>query len=163
MVQESHKFQNKVSLTFEQHFRMMFANVVSLLRDLEDEVGTECILNVITKSSKRRGAEMAGEKRVASFEEFKEYWKAASKDHFFANSVTVEFPSETDTELQCNYTECLFAKTFKDLGAAELGKIMACDPDYTFAQALSPHLHLERTKTLMEGHDCCDHKYIWKE
>lgn len=163
MVQDSHKFQNKVSLTFEQHFRMMFANVVSLLRDLEDEVGTERILNVIAKWSKRRGSEMVGEKRVASFEEFKEYWKEASKDHFFANSVTVEFPSETVTELQCNYTECLFAKTFRDLGAAELGKIMVCDPDFAFAQALSPLLHLERTKTLMEGHDCCNHKYIWKD
>ncbi len=73
MVQDSHKFQNKVSLTFEQHFRMMFANVVSLLRDLEDEVGTERLLNVLAKWSKRRGSEMVGEKRIASFEEFKEY------------------------------------------------------------------------------------------
>ncbi|MHA2222675.1 MAG: L-2-amino-thiazoline-4-carboxylic acid hydrolase [Candidatus Thorarchaeota archaeon] len=124
-----HKFQNKVSLTFEQHFRMQFANIVSLV----------------------------------SFEEFKEYWKAASKDHYFANSVTIEFPHETESELQCKYTECLFAKTFRDLGAADLGKILVCDPDFTFAQTLSPHLYLERTKTLMEGHDCCDHRYYWKD
>ncbi|MHA2152829.1 MAG: L-2-amino-thiazoline-4-carboxylic acid hydrolase [Candidatus Thorarchaeota archaeon] len=116
-----HKFQNKVSLTFEQHFR------------------------------------------IVSFEEFKEYWKAASKDHYFANSVTIEFPHETESELQCKYTECLFAKTFRDLGAADLGKILVCDPDFTFAQTLSPHLYLERTKTLMEGHDCCDHRYYWKD
>jgi hypothetical protein len=100
-----HKFQNKVSLTFEQHFRMQFANIVSLLRDLENEVDTERLLGIISKWGERRGTEMVGEKRVVSFEEFKEYWKAASKDHYFANSVTIEFPHETESELQCNLTK----------------------------------------------------------
>ncbi len=158
-----HKFQRKIPITYEDHFRKVYANFVSFLRTLEEEIGKERSLEILTKWSEQRIVKMAGNRRVASFAEFKEYWKNTSAEDFFLHTSTTEFPEETDMVLQCKIIECLWAKTFQELNAAELGKIMVCDPDFSFASTVNPKLRLKRTKTLMEGHDCCDHRYVWEE
>jgi len=38
-----------------------------------------------------------------------------------------------------------------------------CKPDFAAIKALHPSLRLERTKTLMQGDDCCDFKFIWED
>ncbi|MBN2368968.1 MAG: L-2-amino-thiazoline-4-carboxylic acid hydrolase [Vicinamibacteria bacterium] len=39
---------------------------------------------------------------------------------------------------------------------------LACATDYYTTPAFSPKIIFTRTKTLMQGHDCCDHKYVRK-
>ncbi len=146
---------------------METGRVVAFSRYRVDRIGivvlasTERIHKILKEWSVERGVEMAGDRRVTSFKEFKDYWKNAAVDEYIFHASTVEFPEESDTVLQCKVTECLWAKTFRELGAAEFGKIMLCDPDFPFASTMNPKLKLERTKTLMEGYDCCDHRYIW--
>ena len=158
-----HKFQEKIPFSYEEHFRTVFTNFVKFLRTLEMEIGKKQVVEILKRWSAERGVEMAGDRRVISFTEFKDYWKKASAQEYFSRTTTVEFPEESDTVLQCKYTECLWAKTFRELNAADFGKIMVCDPDHPYAQTLNPKLKLERTKTLMEGHDSCDHRYVWEE
>jgi len=31
-----------------------------------------------------------------------------------------------------------------------------------FARAFNPQFEMVRDKTLMQGHDCCSHRYLWK-
>ena len=51
----------------------------------------------------------------------------------------------------------------KELNATVLGFLMVCNPDHAYAQASHPNIKLSRSKTLMEGHDCCDHTWFWNE
>jgi hypothetical protein len=57
-------------------------------------------------------------------------------------------------------TECLWAKTFLDANAADIGFACVCFPDYAVAQAFNPKMKMIRDKTLMQGHDCCNHRYV---
>jgi hypothetical protein len=45
--------------------------------------------------------------------------------------------------------------------AAAIGYEIFCRPDYVMRQGFSPNIHLERTRTLMQGDDCCDHRWLW--
>ena len=65
-----------------------------------------------------------------------------------------EFPAETG--------ECLWAKAFREANAADLGFKLVCSADYVTAEAFNPDIKLIRDKTLMQGHDCCNHKYVVK-
>ncbi len=159
--EQSHKFQNQVQLTYEQLFREKYTRIVAFFKELEKVISREKLLTVVRDWSERSSIKSVGEERVSNFEEFKEYWKTVSYGEYFSQVVSVDFPHETDTELHCNYTECLFAKTFRDLGAEDLGKIIGCDGDHSFIKTMNPNLKLKRTKTLMEGHDRCDHIFIW--
>ncbi|MHA2190597.1 MAG: L-2-amino-thiazoline-4-carboxylic acid hydrolase [Candidatus Thorarchaeota archaeon] len=159
----THKFQDLAPITYKQLFDRMFTNFASFLRELESTLGSDKLHDILRTWSERRGVEMAGDRKITSFKEFKDFWKESSAGEYFSHVTSVEFPHETDTEFHCTYSECLYAKTFRDLDAAELGYIMVCHPDFNFTESLSPNLSLERTRTLMEGHDCCDHKFVWRE
>jgi len=39
---------------------------------------------------------------------------------------------------------------------------MFCQNDFYIAEGFNSKIGLKRTKTLMEGHDCCDHFYYMK-
>ena len=59
--------------------------------------------------------------------------------------------------------ECLWAKTFEDMEDKELGYVICCKGDFAMAPAVSPKLSLKRTKTLMQGDECCDHEWCWED
>ena len=54
------------------------------------------------------------------------------------------------------FTKCEWAKTFKELGATDIGKWF-CDSDPVFVEAFNPDMRFKRTKTLMDGCEYCDH------
>ena len=35
-----------------------------------------------------------------------------------------------------------------------------CNMDYSWPTAFNPKFKMERDKTLMQGHDCCNHRYV---
>ncbi|MFW9789019.1 MAG: L-2-amino-thiazoline-4-carboxylic acid hydrolase, partial [Candidatus Thorarchaeota archaeon] len=37
-----------------------------------------------------------------------------------------------------------------------------CNEDEHIVAGFNPSIKFSRTKTLMEGHDCCDHCYVMK-
>lgn len=158
-----HKFQDQIQTSYERYFNRVYTGLVEFFRELEQTIPKEQLLEGLRRWSEQSSVSSVGELRVTNFEEFKDYWKTVSNGNYFSHVVTVDFPHETDTELQCRYTECLFAETFRKLGAEELGKIIGCDGDHVFIRTMNPRLRLERTKTLMEGHDECDHRFIWVE
>ena len=160
---QSHKFQNQVQITYEQLFRERYTRLVAFFKELEKVVPRAKLLAVLKDWSKRMSIASVGDERASSFKEFKEYWKTVSYGDYFSQVVSVDFLKETDTELHCNYSECLFAKTFRDLGAEDLGKIIGCDGDHPFVKTMNPNLRLKRTKTLMEGHDQCNHIFCWNQ
>jgi hypothetical protein len=45
------------------------------------------------------------------------------------------------------------------LGIPELGTSLSCARDFALINGFNPNITLKRTKTLMEGADCCDFRY----
>jgi len=80
----------------------------------------------------------------------------------FANTMTFARQDTSEREFSLRVTECLWAATFREAKAGDLGYAAICHPDFQLAKAFNPRLELIRTKTLMEGADCCNHRYIYK-
>lgn len=75
-----------------------------------------------------------------------------------------EFTStETAEGTQFRVTRCPLAEMAHALGASEWGYICYCADDPHIVAGFNPALGFRRTKTLMEGHDHCDHFYYGKE
>ena len=74
---------------------------------------------------------------------------------------TAEFTVEEKSPnlLRLRVTRCLFADEMRKLHAADIGLAFYCAYDYGFCQGLNPAIKFTRTKTLMQGDDCCDHTY----
>ena len=59
--------------------------------------------------------------------------------------------------------KCKYADFYKGEGSPEIGYAMHCALDFGEAEAYWPGVSLTRTKTLMQGDDCCNHCYELKK
>ena len=65
---------------------------------------------------------------------------------------------DTNTRQAYRFTRCMWAEIFRSLDAQDIG-LWICEGDGPAAAAFNPEIRFQRTKTLMEGDDCCDHVY----
>jgi hypothetical protein len=76
----------------------------------------------------------------------------------------LEFSMErTEMGVQMKCTKCPVADLYKQAGGTEWGYHLYCAADKHIVEAFNSKIGFRRTKTLMEGHDCCDHFYYLKE
>jgi len=55
----------------------------------------------------------------------------------------------------------VWAKVFRDAGlGGEIGHAALCNMDYHWPPSFNEHIKMERSKTLMQGDDHCNHRYI---
>jgi hypothetical protein len=76
--------------------------------------------------------------------------------------MTYTFVEDTEKALEWKITECLWAKTFREANASDIGYASQCYGDLGYGEALAPKIRFTLTKTLMQGHDCCNHRYVWE-
>ena len=73
---------------------------------------------------------------------------------------TIKRISKDETEIQC--VECPFVSLAKDNNMSEIGFHKFCMSDYGIVAGFNENIELTRTKTLMQGHECCNHHYRMK-
>jgi len=84
---------------------------------------------------------------------------ARVRDRFWDHVLTFDVVEDTERVFEIRVTECLWTKVFQKSGATDLGYAIVCNPDYALCQAFNPKIRLVRSKTLMRGEDCCDHRW----
>ncbi len=61
--------------------------------------------------------------------------------------------------VEMNVTKCPIADMAIRIDEADWGLKCYCCDDESIVKGFNPNIKFERTKTLMEGHECCNHKY----
>jgi hypothetical protein len=72
---------------------------------------------------------------------------------------TVEVVEDRPTRLSYRVRRCFLAEAWRSANAQELGFAYNCAWDFGFCRGLNPEMKFTRTKTLMQGDDCCNHSY----
>jgi hypothetical protein len=73
--------------------------------------------------------------------------------------MDVQVVSESEDHLDFNVTRCRYAQFYKELEESELGFLLACSPDFPFAEGRGDGIKLTRTQTIMQGASHCDFRY----
>ncbi|MFW9851105.1 MAG: L-2-amino-thiazoline-4-carboxylic acid hydrolase [Candidatus Thorarchaeota archaeon] len=162
MKEENHKFNDTLVMTYTQYFRAMTSRIVSIIRAFETAFGKDEVHRVLREWSEDTARKTAPDS-ITDFQGFKDYWKSTLESENWSKVLTCTFPEDSEKRFACKYTECLWAETMKDMNTEDIGYILLCHPDFEMVKAIHPNLRLERSKTLMEGHDYCDHEFSWDE
>jgi len=65
----------------------------------------------------------------------------------------------TTQRIRVKVTKCPFADEMKKYGAPDIAHALYCAADQGIAAGVNPKIKYTCTKTLMQGHDCCEHCY----
>lgn len=166
MQEETHKFDKeipKLKLTLSQYNQLQHRKFIQFAQFLEKELGREKMLELVKKHSTERLLMVAkrDQKRLGNTD-FKSYI-SIFRDPGMLQSLTMEIIEDTDKVFEIKVTECLGATTYLKAKAGHIGYARICWGDYAWAQGFNPKIKLIRDKTLMQGHDHCNHRYVWED
>lgn len=161
--QEVHKFDAKRAqeLSSMDLTRMQNRAFMDFIKVLRPEIGDGELIRILRLGSAemgRRIGEMAGER--APDRTFRTF-TAQFRPPRFADTLTHEVVEDTDDAFAIRVTECVWAAVFREAGlAGEIGNAAICNMDYHTPVAFNPNIRMERDRTLMQGHDHCNHRYV---
>ena len=79
---------------------------------------------------------------------------------FWQHVIEREVIEDSEKAFELKITRCLWEKVYREADATDLGYAIVCHTD--FATASASDQTLVRTKTLMQGDECCNHRWIYK-
>lgn len=129
---------------------------------LEEEIGrtraVEILSKAIVRLAEAAGASFAegrsgGRKDLVAYAEILPVWQEGG-------ALEVDLAVREPGRLEFDVTRCRYAEMYHELGIPELGAVLSCNRDGAFCTGFNPAIALTRTKTIMEGAERCDFRYI---
>ena len=161
--QDHHKFDvpEELTLSERQQSERNNRSFIRFIKTLQEELGeTEIIrlLNLNSADYGRRIGEMQAERATdTSLGTFVNQFRPPR----YSSILTHEVVEDTEKAFGLRVTECCIAETFQAAGAGgEIGHAAVCNMDYYWPTGFNPNLKMERNRTLMQGHDHCNHRYV---
>jgi hypothetical protein len=161
---DKHKFDKEMDqkMTYRTLFMRQYFNIVELGKGLKKELGDKEAIALIKKIADtdaiNRGKAQAEQ---ADKNDLQAFVKPFKDPNGFGNVLTMEIVEDTEDAFEIKVTECLWAEAFKAQKAADIGFAWVCYGDYGWPKGFNPNLKMVRDKTLMQGHDCCNHRYVF--
>ncbi len=148
-------------LTQEQIFRMQHSTEMArLIRAFKERFGDEAY---------QVAAQLNGNKAFSEWRELARKSENNSIESLISllweplKSQGFEYEFEkTNDGFQMKCTRCGFYELAKYCGITDEAFYMVCEADPYIVEGFNPNIGFKRTKTLMQGHDCCDHFYYYK-
>lgn len=161
--QDQHKFDvpSDYTMTPRQRSQMIAGGPIEMIGVFKDELGDAELIRILKLFSAERGRE-AGARQAANaadmdFQTFVEIYRPPNLE----SSMTHEVVEDSEKVFALEVRECVWAELFHSAGVGgEIGHAAVCNMDYYWPTAFNPAFKMERTKTLMQGHDVCNHRYI---
>ncbi len=162
--QQELKFEDRIKEEYckshEDAWRWRFGLYIHTMESLAEYLGRDKLLELLKKIKDdgiKRESTINPEHTLANLAR-----RYKDKDHY-KNTLTYRIIEESEKALELRITECLWAKTFLEKSAGDIGYLTICYGDFTSAKAYHPKLKLRLTKTQMQGFDCCNHRYTWDD
>jgi hypothetical protein len=135
---------------------------IPVLKFVSEEIGKEKLIPMLKRFSAARGKEV-GEMLAKQYggNDFPTWKKIFNPDNpIYKTSLTFNVAEEKEDVYEINVTECIWASVFLKAEAGDLGFASVCFGDYAMATGFNPDFKMVRDKTLMQGHSCCNHRYL---
>lgn len=87
-----------------------------------------------------------------SFADLQHLW---TKD----DALRIEVTRRDDTHFDYTVHRCRYAEMYRSMGLGSVGHLLSCNRDAVFCTGYDPRITMTRTKTLMQGDECCDFRY----
>jgi hypothetical protein len=144
-------YTKRSEMTYEEIFNFAFRDFfIPLIKTLSENYEKEEFLELLKEiASKTFSQKEVMDKSSTNLNQV--FWK---------HVIEREVIEENDEVLELKITKCLWEKVYREANATDLGYALVCHTDFATAEAANQKLI--RTKTLMQGHDCCNHRWIYK-
>jgi hypothetical protein len=161
--QEVHKFDvtREVEMSVRRTVQMENTELFNFIRHARAEIGDQELIRLLKVHSAAVGRSVGEQQARNSPDTGFQTFVATFRPPRYANSLTHEVVEDSETAFELRVTECVWASVFREAGLdGEIGHAAVCNMDYHWPTAFNPKFRMERDRTLMQGHDHCNHRYV---
>lgn len=161
---DKHKFEHIMDreITYKRWMQQRHNKYIGILKRLEKQIGREPLLEMLENASYEENVELGKRlsDRIPSLKVFADPFRDENSN--LSKTLVREIVEDNDNAFEIKVTECLEEIVFREADAAHLGYACICHADFGLPVGINSKLKLIRTKTLMQGEDCCNHRYVWE-
>ena len=157
------KFQEPCGMSYEELFGFAYAyDFIPAMKAMGAEMGREKLVEMLKKAYSAVAVEHVRERLKQNPKNDLTTYTAdlRNPDGLYRNALTFKLVEDTPTAVEARITECLWAKTFREAAAADIGYACLCHTELAVVPAFNPKMKLIFTKSLMQGDDCCNPRYV---
>jgi hypothetical protein len=158
-----HKFDGEITQTTTQRksVQSRYAYLIRFIKTLQTEMDENELIRLLNLFSTKLGRDIGARQAQSSPDTSFQTFVATFRPPRFADSLTHKIVKDTEKVFELRVTECISASVFREQGVGgKIGHAAICNMDYYWPQAFNSSFKMERDKTLMEGHDYCNHRYM---
>ncbi len=161
MQEKIKELQKTIDIIQERRFQ----EKVEILNFLREKLGNQ-IESLIDEYTKQDAIKQW--KKIAQKQEKQDIptlieilWNQMCGSNGFKFTMTEEKEKENG-EYRMNVTHCPFVEVANKIQGNEWGYHLFCMSDFGITEGFNPNIEFSRTKTLMQGDNCCNHCYKMK-
>ncbi len=151
-------------MTWEQAFRFRYKGYIHLMKKLSSLIGNDKFPALLSEATSEAASETPMKVKPEpgrDMDNFIRYFlNELMPAPIYRAALIWDIVEKNSTALEFRFSQCLWASTFRAEDAAQIGYATVCYGDYAYTKAISPHIKLIRTKTLMQGDDFCNHRFV---
>jgi hypothetical protein len=158
-----HKFDVPKNLTMSERQQSERANraFIRFIKTLQGELGEDELVRLLNINSAEYGRSIGKMRAERASDTSLRTFVAQFRPPRYSSILTHEVVEDTEKAFGLRVTECCIAETFQAAGlGGAIGHAAVCNMDYYWPTAFNPKLKMERDRTLMQGHDHCNHRYV---
>jgi hypothetical protein len=164
---EKHKFLEDSGMTVEEVFQYAYRdNFVPYMQAIAKDIGEEKFITMLKKTASANAAQMmrgmTKDLPKKDFAVFNDFLKNILNAFPYKNALVSEIVEETDKVIELRHKECLFAKTFLEANAADIGYATQCHPSDAMVRAFNPKIRVDNPKNFMKGDEVCIERFVWE-
>lgn len=148
-------------MTWEGIFRFAYQkDLIPILKALATQAGEEKFIDLLQQTTSELAGKRMATRSIPNRDLATFAGNMRSMPPLYQHALFGEIVEDTARVFEYRVWRCLWAKAFREERAGDIGYAMVCHPDFSVAAAFNPKLKLIRTKTLMQGHECCNPRYV---
>jgi hypothetical protein len=157
------KYEAPCEMSYEELFQFAYAyDFIPAMKAMGAEMGREKLVEMLTRAYSAAAVERVREQLKNNPKNDLATYTADLRNPIplYKHALTFKLVEDTPTAVEARVTECLWAKTFREADAADIGYACLCHTELAVVPAFNPKMKLIFTKTLMQGNDCCNPRYV---
>lgn len=156
--QES-RFSENPGMTTEEMYRFFYGTFIPTMQSLAKSIGREKLVKELTRASAENTVQMVAAMAKGlphrDMKAFAGFIDGMMRTPPADKAFTYEVVESSDKVFTWKFTQCLPAKMWREMNAADLGYALECSAGDAMAKAFNPGMKAVETKNLMKGDGFC--------
>lgn len=161
---QKQKYLDDSGMSVVDVYRFSYGFCVPIYKVLAKKIGKEKFLSMLAEANaevySHMFASMAKDYPDRSMKSLASIFQNILSTPPLNKAFQYEIVENTDRIYEMKVTECLPAKVFREMDAADIGYALECAPGDAIAKSFNPKMRAENPKNLMKGDSICIERFL---